>query len=564
MAQLSRARDRSMHSIVATIQAEQDLAIRAPSKGVVTISGGPGTGKTVVALHRAAYLLYNDRRRYEAGGVLVVGPSGVFMRYIERVLPSLGETAVALRSLGEVVDGVRATRHDEPAVADVKGSARMAELMRRTSRQQAPGSPAEFRVFWYDNNIVLDRGVLGRVRRQLMSQGRRNRQLPRVAARAARRDVATGAQRARSRAGPRGVRRRPALRPRRSSTSRWPGGRRSTRRRCCRGCASRSSWPGWPTGVLTPEEQRLLTKSWAAVDGLAVGRGRAADRRAALRARRRADAHRRRARRPAGPDRGRGRHPGADDRVRPGVRPDRPGLGAAHPQHRRRRLRARAGRRGPGPHADAVADGRAPRPHGVVDDRRRPGAVVVAGAGGVRGGPGGGPRGQAAPRVPPVDQLPQLRRDLRVRRGRTPSGSASTPTCRRGAVDRAWSRWRSPASPDLETATREAVVEIAGQVSGTVGIVVPVGPALRGQRLAGLVAGVRRRRARARGGSRLLGQPRRATTGSSCSPVSTPRAWSSTGSSWSARRRSRPSRSPARATLYVVLTRATQLLTTVG
>ncbi|MCW2791011.1 MAG: putative helicase protein [Nocardioides sp.] len=181
MAQLSRARDRSMHSIVATIQAEQDKAIRAPGKGVVAISGGPGTGKTVVALHRAAYLLYTDRRRYERGGVLVVGPSGVFMRYIERVLPSLGETAVALRSLGEVVDGVRATRHDEPAVADIKGSGRMAELMRRTSRQQAPGTQDEFRIFWRDDTIVLDRAILGRLRRQLMSQGRRNRQLPRVA-----------------------------------------------------------------------------------------------------------------------------------------------------------------------------------------------------------------------------------------------------------------------------------------------------------------------------------------------------------------------------------------------
>lgn len=180
MAQLSRARDRSMHSIVATIQAEQDRAIRAPGKGVVSISGGPGTGKTVVALHRAAYLLYTDRRRYESGGVLVVGPSGVFMRYIERVLPSLGETAVALRSLGEVVDGVRATRHDEPAVADVKGSARMAELMRRAARQQVPGSPREFRIFWRDDTIVLDRRILGNLRRQLMSQGRRNRQLPRV------------------------------------------------------------------------------------------------------------------------------------------------------------------------------------------------------------------------------------------------------------------------------------------------------------------------------------------------------------------------------------------------
>src|SRR5215203_348722 len=161
MAQLSRARDRSMHSIVATIQAEQDRAIRAPSRGVTSISGGPGTGKTVVALHRAAYLLYTDRRRYESGGVLVVGPSGVFMRYIERVLPSLGETAVALRSLGEVVGGIRATRHDEPAVADIKGATRMAELMRRAARLQAPGSPDRFRVFWRDDVLTLDRGALG-------------------------------------------------------------------------------------------------------------------------------------------------------------------------------------------------------------------------------------------------------------------------------------------------------------------------------------------------------------------------------------------------------------------
>jgi len=180
MAQLSRARDRTMHSIVATIQAEQDQAIRAPAKGVVTISGGPGVGKTVVALHRAAYLLYTDRRKYEAGGVLIVGPSGVFMNYIARVLPSLGETAVALRSLGEVVDGVRATRHDEPAVAEVKGSARMAEVLRRTARQQVPGSPGEFRIFYRDDVLTLDRGKLGQLRRQLMGAGRRNQQIRRV------------------------------------------------------------------------------------------------------------------------------------------------------------------------------------------------------------------------------------------------------------------------------------------------------------------------------------------------------------------------------------------------
>ncbi len=181
LAQLSKARDRSMHSIVATIQAEQDRAIRAPNKGVVSISGGPGTGKTVVALHRAAYLLYADRRRYERGGVLVVGPSGVFMRYIERVLPSLGETAVALRSLGEVVDGVRASRREEPAVAEVKGSAAMAEVLRRTSRQAVPGVAHEFRVFYRDDVILLGPRELAALRRQLLSMGPRNRSTTRVA-----------------------------------------------------------------------------------------------------------------------------------------------------------------------------------------------------------------------------------------------------------------------------------------------------------------------------------------------------------------------------------------------
>ncbi len=181
MAQLTRARDRTMHSIVATIQAEQDKAIRAPSKGVVSISGGPGTGKTVVALHRAAFLLYSDRNRYERGGVLIIGPSGVFMRYIERVLPSLGETAVALRSLGEVVDGIRSFRHDAPAVADVKGAARMAEVMRRAARQAVPDAPREVRVFYRDDNLVLGQRELAAIRRQLLGQGKRNRQVHRVA-----------------------------------------------------------------------------------------------------------------------------------------------------------------------------------------------------------------------------------------------------------------------------------------------------------------------------------------------------------------------------------------------
>src|ERR1700712_4963573 len=98
MAALRRSRDDHMHDIVATIQAEQDEAIRAPATGVVLIDGGPGAGKTVVALHRAAYLLHANRERYRSSGVLVVGPTAVFSRYIERVLPSLGETTAALLS----------------------------------------------------------------------------------------------------------------------------------------------------------------------------------------------------------------------------------------------------------------------------------------------------------------------------------------------------------------------------------------------------------------------------------------------------------------------------------
>ena len=106
MASLSRARGRTMRDIVATIQAEQDEAIRAPYQGVTIIAGGPGTGKTVVALHRAAYLLYTNRARLEKGGVLVVGPSNVFMNYIERVLPSLGEDSVTLKAIGAVATDV--------------------------------------------------------------------------------------------------------------------------------------------------------------------------------------------------------------------------------------------------------------------------------------------------------------------------------------------------------------------------------------------------------------------------------------------------------------------------
>ncbi|MCW2769187.1 MAG: helicase [Aeromicrobium sp.] len=175
LASLSRARDSTMHSVVATIQKEQDEAIRAPARGATTIGGGPCTGKTVVALHRAAYLLYTDRRRFESGGVLVVGPSAVFMSYIERVLPSLGETSVTLRSLGEVVDGLRVARHDEPVAAAAKGSSRMTAFLSRAAAAPIPGSPTELRYFYKDDVLRLDAYQLDRIRRQLLSGARRNR-----------------------------------------------------------------------------------------------------------------------------------------------------------------------------------------------------------------------------------------------------------------------------------------------------------------------------------------------------------------------------------------------------
>ncbi|MFF3322013.1 HelD family protein [Streptomyces sp. NPDC002889] len=134
MAALGQARSHTMRDIVASIQAEQDLVIRAPAASVTYVEGGPGTGKTAVALHRAAYLLYQDRRRY-AGGILIVSPTPLLVAYTEGVLPSLGEEGqVAIRALGSLVDGAQATAYDDPAVARIKGSSRMLTVLRRAAR----------------------------------------------------------------------------------------------------------------------------------------------------------------------------------------------------------------------------------------------------------------------------------------------------------------------------------------------------------------------------------------------------------------------------------------------
>jgi DNA helicase IV len=180
LASLSRATGRGMRDIVATIQREQDEAIRSPASGVTIVSGGPGTGKTAVALHRAAYLLYADRGRFAGGGILVVGPSPVFVNYIAQVLPSLGEDAATLHSLGSLVEGVRASRMDPPEVAAVKGSLRMRRVLERAVRDRVPGAPRELRLLYRGELLRLDAARLDGIRRAALPRGARRNEVRRA------------------------------------------------------------------------------------------------------------------------------------------------------------------------------------------------------------------------------------------------------------------------------------------------------------------------------------------------------------------------------------------------
>jgi DNA helicase IV len=167
MAALGRARTHSMRDIVSSIQAEQDMVIRAPAASVTYVEGGPGTGKTAVALHRAAYLLYQDRRRY-AGGILIVSPTPLLVAYTEGVLPSLGEEGqVAIRALGSLVDGAEATLYDAPATARVKGSLRMLTVLRRAARGalEGGGAPDRLRVVAFNRRLELEAAELAEIRR---------------------------------------------------------------------------------------------------------------------------------------------------------------------------------------------------------------------------------------------------------------------------------------------------------------------------------------------------------------------------------------------------------------
>lgn len=148
LAALNAGRTGRMRDIVETIQAEQDRIIRADLPGVMVVQGGPGTGKTAVALHRAAYLLYTHRRELSSRGVLLVGPNATFLRYISQVLPTLAETGVLLRTQGDLFPGVSAQRTESAETAALKGRAVLAEVLALAvrDRQWVPDEPLEIEV----------------------------------------------------------------------------------------------------------------------------------------------------------------------------------------------------------------------------------------------------------------------------------------------------------------------------------------------------------------------------------------------------------------------------------
>src|SRR5215213_2002449 len=187
LAALTASRTGRMGDIVATIQGEQDRIIRAALPGVLVVQGGPGTGKTAVALHRAAYLLYTHRQRLARRGVLVVGPNPTFLRYIEQVLPSLGETDVLLSTVGNLFPGVTPTGSESQEAAAIKGDPRMAEVLAAAvrDRQRVPSEPVELRID--DHVLVLMPDQLRRAR----TSARRSRSPHNEARRVFAREVTT-------------------------------------------------------------------------------------------------------------------------------------------------------------------------------------------------------------------------------------------------------------------------------------------------------------------------------------------------------------------------------------
>ncbi|HET6358701.1 HelD family protein [Streptomyces sp.] len=173
LAALNSARTGRMGDIVSTIQAEQDHIIRAPHRGVLVVEGGPGTGKTAVALHRAAYLLYANREQLAKRAVLIVGPNPAFLGYIGEVLPSLGETGVLLATVGELFPGVAVTGTDSPAAAAVKGRADMAGALAEAvrDRQEVPEKDAPMVIRHDDGDLLLDWDIAVEARHKARESG---------------------------------------------------------------------------------------------------------------------------------------------------------------------------------------------------------------------------------------------------------------------------------------------------------------------------------------------------------------------------------------------------------
>lgn len=176
LAALSARRTGRMGDIVATIQAEQDDVIRAPMQGALVVQGGPGTGKTAVALHRAAFLLYHHREQLERRGVLLIGPSRNFLSYIDHVLPSLGETGAVATTMAGLVPGARITGQDSDLVTSIKGRTEMAEVIKAAvrERQRLPRHDQEVRID--GRTVVIRRRDLKEAQSRARREGRPHNQ----------------------------------------------------------------------------------------------------------------------------------------------------------------------------------------------------------------------------------------------------------------------------------------------------------------------------------------------------------------------------------------------------
>jgi DNA helicase IV len=164
LAALNASRTGQMTDIVETIQVEQDWIIRAPNKGVLVVQGGPGTGKTAVALHRAAYLLYTHREQLARRVVLVIGPSPTFLRYVGQVLPSLGETSVLLSTIADLYPGITARREEPVSTARLKGRLDMAEVIAAAVRERQGPATGGLEVTFEGDTLRLDRRTCVRIR----------------------------------------------------------------------------------------------------------------------------------------------------------------------------------------------------------------------------------------------------------------------------------------------------------------------------------------------------------------------------------------------------------------